>query len=67
MRARVKDISILRPERGEDYCEYANVLSPQQVRDLLEAVMATYHPPRVSAFAKRHYGEGFAEGESKGE
>jgi predicted transposase YdaD len=29
--------------------------------------MTTYHPPRVSAFAKRHYGEGFAEGESKGE
>jgi len=63
----VEGIGILGPERGEDYYEYANVLSPQQVRDLLEAVMTTYHPPRVSALAKRHYGEGFTEGEIKGE
>jgi hypothetical protein len=63
----VEGIGILGPERGEDYYEYANILSPQQVRDLLEAVMTAYHPPRVSAFAKRHYGEGLAEGESKGE
>ena len=33
------------------------------MRDILEAMMTTYHPPRVSAFAKRHYGEGITEGE----
>jgi hypothetical protein len=33
------------------------------VREILEAVMTAYHPPRVSAFAKRHYGEGFSEGQ----
>jgi hypothetical protein len=37
------------------------------VRDLLEAFGTNIHAPRFSDFAKRHYGEGLAEGEAIGE
>ena len=39
------------------------MLSSKQVRDLLEAFVTSTHAPRFSDFAKRHYGEGLAEGE----
>jgi hypothetical protein len=47
--------------------EYANVLSPQQVRDILEVIVTTTEAPRYSAFAKRHFAAGKAEGEARGE
>ena len=42
-------------------------LSPHRVRDILEVIVTTTGAPRYSAFAKRHYAEGEAEGEVKGE
>jgi hypothetical protein len=63
----VEGIAALGPERGEDYYEYANVLSPQQVRDILEVIVSTTQAARYSAFAKRHYGQGHADGEARGE
>lgn len=58
-------IAALGPERGKDYYEYANVLSPQQVRDILEVIVATTQAPRYSKFAKQHYGQGHADGEAE--
>lgn len=63
----VEGIAALGPELGEDYYEYANVLSPQQVRDILEVIVSTTQAARYSAFAKRHYGQGHADGEADGE
>lgn len=63
----VTGIGSLGAERGEDYYEYANMLSSKQVRDLLEAFVTSIHAPRFSDFAKRYYGEGLAEGEAIGE
>ena len=60
-------IADLGPEQGDAYYEYANVLSPHRVRDILEVIVTTTGAPRYSAFAKRHYAEGEAEGEVKGE
>jgi hypothetical protein len=60
-------IAALGPEQGDAYYEYANVLSPQQVRDILEVIVSTTQTPRYSAFAKRHYAEGEAQGEVRGE
>ena len=63
----VEGIAALGPEQGEDYYEYADVLSPQQVRDILEVIVSTTQAARYSAFAKRHYGQGHADGEATGE
>jgi len=51
-------IADLGPEQGDAYYEYANALSPQLVRDILEVIVSTTEAPRYSAFAKRHYAEG---------
>jgi hypothetical protein len=47
--------------------EYANILSSEQVRDLLEALVTRTQAPRYSAFAKRHFAEGESSGEVRGE
>lgn len=51
-------IADLGAEQGDAYYEYANALSPQSVRDILEVIVSTTEAPRYSAFAKRHYAEG---------
>lgn len=63
----VEGIAALGPEQGGAYYEYANALSPQPVRDILEVIVSTAQTPRYSAFAKRHFAEGKAEGEVQGE
>lgn len=57
-------IAELGPEQGDPYYEYANVLSPEPVRDILEVIVTTTEAARYSAFAKRHYAAGEAEGEA---
>jgi hypothetical protein len=54
-------------ERGLQYYEYGFSMSSKAVGQLLEEMMATAENlPRYSPFAKKHYGDGRAEGRTEG-
>jgi hypothetical protein len=54
-------------DRGPAYYECGYCLSPAQVRRLLEEAVATGTWPVYSPFAKKHFGEGLAQGKAEGE
>jgi hypothetical protein len=58
----------LGPERGLQYYEYGYSMSSKAVCQLLEELVTTADSlPRYSPFAKKHYGDGLAEGRIEAE
>jgi hypothetical protein len=54
-------------DRGPAYYEVGYCPSPAQVKRLLEEAVATGTWPVYSPFAKKHFGEGLAQGKAEGE
>jgi hypothetical protein len=53
-------------EHGEKYSEYGWAISPAGVKRIMEALMASTNWPVYTPFAKKHFGEGKAEGQTEG-
>jgi hypothetical protein len=59
-------VGCLGDEHALKYYEYGNGLAPKSVKDLLEELVSSTTWPVYSPFAKKHYGEGLADGKAEG-